>query len=266
MNTVEVERILDGLKGFQRDAVEHVIDRLYRSPGSSGRFLVADETGLGKSIIARGVIASAIAELQSAAHIDRIDVVYICSSTDLAKQNLRRLNVTGDPHIGITSRLTLLALESHRLASASALSAKNVNLISFTPGTSFEMGWQTGSQQERQLLHIILNGMERSDPQSERASALFFQGGVASVDRFEAGIASRRGALGTGPDQVIELGLLDAFDGAICLIEWPDRLDDLRPSEALTIRLDDPEKTDRREICFTWSKSRWTDCVAEAVA
>jgi tRNA threonylcarbamoyladenosine biosynthesis protein TsaE len=69
-----------------------------------------------------------------------------------------------------------------------------------------------------------------------------------------------------GPDQVIELGLLDAFDGAICLIEWPDRLDDLRPSEALTIRLDDPEKTDRREICFTWSKSRWTDCVAEAVA
>lgn len=155
MNTVEVERILHGLKGFQRDAVEHVIDQLYRAPSSSGRFLVADETGLGKSIIARGVIASAIAELQSVAHIDRIDVVYICSSTDLAKQNLRRLNVTGDPHIGITSRLTLLALESHRLASASTPSGKKVNLISFTPGTSFEMGWQTGSQQERQLLHII---------------------------------------------------------------------------------------------------------------
>ncbi len=60
---------------------------------------MADETGLGKSIIARGVIASAIAELQHAEHIDRIDVVYICSSTDLAKQNLRRLNVTGDPHV-----------------------------------------------------------------------------------------------------------------------------------------------------------------------
>ena len=163
MNVPDVERILAGLKGFQRDAVEHIIDRLYRAPGSSGRFLIADETGLGKSVIARGVIASAIAELQDAAHIDRIDVVYICSSTDLAKQNLRRLNVTGDPHLGITSRLTMLALETRHLASDSTLSGKKVNLVSFTPGTSFEMGWQTGSQQERQLLHILLNGMEGAD-------------------------------------------------------------------------------------------------------
>ena len=204
MSIIDVEQILQGLRGFQRDAVDHVIDRLYRTPGGSGRFLVADETGLGKSIIARGVIASAIAELESTDHIDRIDVVYICSSNDLAKQNLHRLNVTGDPHIGITSRLTLLALDSQRLASESGLSSKKVNLVSFTPGTSFEMGWQTGSQEERQLLHILLNGMERSVPESERASALFFQGGVASVERFEAGIAAMRTRLGAGPDQVIE--------------------------------------------------------------
>ena len=204
MSMPDVERILAGLKGFQRDAVEHVIDRLYRAPTSSGRFLIADETGLGKSIIARGVIASAIAELQDAAHIDRIDVVYVCSSTDLAKQNLRRLNVTGDPHLGITSRLTMLALETRHLASDATLSGKKVNLVSFTPGTSFEMGWQTGSQQERQLLHIILNGMEGADAESERASALFFQGGVASVDRFQAGIAGMRAMLGAGPDPVIQ--------------------------------------------------------------
>ena len=221
MNSAEVERILEGLKGFQRDAVEHIIDRLYRATGSSGRFLVADETGLGKSVIARGVIASAIAELQNAPHIDRIDVVYICSSTDLAKQNLRRLNVTGDPLIGITSRLTMLALETRHLASDSTLSGKKVNLVSFTPGTSFEMGWQTGSQQERQLLHIMLNGMEGTDAESERASALFFQGGVASVDRFQAGIADMRATLGAGPDPVIQReftvaiqtsGLRDQFD------------------------------------------------------
>lgn len=204
MSSIDIERILEGLKGFQRDAVDHVIDRLYRTPGSSGRFLVADETGLGKSIIARGVIASAIEELQRAEHIDRIDVVYVCSSTDLAKQNLHRLNVTGDPHIGITSRLTLLALDSQRLASDSGVPRKKVNLVSFTPGTSFEMGWQTGSQEERQLLHVMLNGMEASDPDSERASALLFQGGVASIKRFEAGIAAMRTRLGAGPDRVIE--------------------------------------------------------------
>ena len=175
MNKPDVEQVLAGLKGFQRDAVDHVVDRLYRAPDSSKRFLVADETGLGKSIIARGVVAAAIAELQDVAHVDRIDVVYICSSTDLAKQNLRRLNVTGDPHIGITSRLTLLALESRRLAPDTTLSGKKVNLVSFTPGTSFEMGWQTGSQDERQLLHILLNGMNPSGLEHERASALFFQ-------------------------------------------------------------------------------------------
>ena len=204
MNTPDVQQILAGLKGFQRDAVEHIVDRLYRSPGASGRYLVADETGLGKSVVARGVIASAIAELQDAAHIDRIDVVYICSNTDLAKQNLRRLNVTGDPHLGITSRLTLLALETRHLASESTVSGKKVNLVSFTPGTSFEMGWQTGSQEERQLLHILIHGITRVDAAVERTSALFFQGGVASVDRFQKGIASMRAALGAGPDAVIQ--------------------------------------------------------------
>ncbi len=212
MTVPDVERILAGLKGFQRDAVEHIIHRLYRSPGGSGRYLVADETGLGKSVVARGVIASAIAELQDAAHIDRIDVVYICSSTDLAKQNLRRLNVTGDPHLGITSRLTMLALETRHLTSDSALSGKKVNLVSFTPGTSFDMGWQTGSQEERQLLHILLNGMEAGDAALERASALFFQGGVASIERFQAGIAAMRATLGAGPDEVIQDEFAKAID------------------------------------------------------
>ncbi|MDX1878949.1 helicase [Mycolicibacterium sp. 141076] len=203
MQSDDVERILASLKGFQRDAVRHVVDRLYGADANSGRFLVADETGLGKSIVARGVVAASIAKLQDAAHVDRIDVVYICSSTDLAKQNLRRLNVTGDPHIGITSRLTLLALESSTLSAGSTVGGKKVNLVSFTPGTSFEMGWQTGSQEERQLLHVLLNGATASGSDAERASALFFQGHVRKLADFEAGIARMRERLGNGPDPVI---------------------------------------------------------------
>ena len=65
MDDAELEHLLDRLKGFQRDAVEHVVDQLYSTPGASGRFLVADETGLGKSIVARGVIAKVIAKPQS---------------------------------------------------------------------------------------------------------------------------------------------------------------------------------------------------------
>jgi tRNA threonylcarbamoyladenosine biosynthesis protein TsaE len=41
----------------------------------------------------------------------------------------------------------------------------------------------------------------------------------------------------THPDEVTELGLEAAFETAICLIEWPDRLGDLRPADALSLEL-----------------------------
>jgi len=37
------------------------------------------------------------------------------------------------------------------------------------------------------------------------------------------------------PDEAIELGLEEAFDTAICLIEWPERLGDLTPPAALRL-------------------------------
>ena len=42
----------------------------------------------------------------------------------------------------------------------------------------------------------------------------------------------------THPDEAIELGLEEAFDTAICLIEWPDRLAELAPRKALTLRFE----------------------------
>ncbi|GMA93070.1 hypothetical protein [Homoserinibacter gongjuensis] len=111
MSGADVEAVLAGLKGFQRATVDHVVDRFYGAgaENGSGRFLVADETGLGKSIVARGVIARAIEQLQTDDGVDRIDVVYVCSNADLATQNLVRLNVTGEKHIGMATRLTMLA-------------------------------------------------------------------------------------------------------------------------------------------------------------
>lgn len=40
------------------------------------------------------------------------------------------------------------------------------------------------------------------------------------------------------PDEVIELGLEAAFHAAVCLVEWPDRLGDLAPRDAVQIRLE----------------------------
>ena len=39
------------------------------------------------------------------------------------------------------------------------------------------------------------------------------------------------------PDEVAELGLEDAFSHAICLIEWPDRLGNLMPTDAIRLSL-----------------------------
>lgn len=41
----------------------------------------------------------------------------------------------------------------------------------------------------------------------------------------------------TNPDEVVELGLEDAFATAICLIEWPDRLGNLVPTDPVDITL-----------------------------
>jgi len=184
MSRFEAEPILESLKDFQRSTVEHVTTRLYRSSEPSRRFLVADETGLGKSVVARGVIARAIEELQDSASVDRIDVVYVCSNADIADQNLKRLNVTGQEHLPFTSRLTMLAKHSRRLAATTAANGKPVNLVSFTPGTSFEMGGRTGKSEERALLHLLLVSALGLTGRAEKSSRMLLQGGVRRLSGF----------------------------------------------------------------------------------
>lgn len=50
----------------------------------------------------------------------------------------------------------------------------------------------------------------------------------------------------THPDEVEELGLAQAFDEAISLVEWPDRLGDLTPNQALTLSFSQGDTPDLR--------------------
>lgn len=52
----------------------------------------------------------------------------------------------------------------------------------------------------------------------------------------------------THPDEVEELGLTQAFDQAICLIEWPDRLGDLKPAGALSLEFEASAEDDARDV------------------
>ena len=96
-------RTLEGLKAFQKDTVEYVFDRMY-GDDPVHRFLVADEVGLGKTLVARGLVAKVI-DYQRAAGVKRIDVVYICSNADIAQQNIGKLNVTGQKVFSRATRL-----------------------------------------------------------------------------------------------------------------------------------------------------------------
>lgn len=210
MTPFSAAHVLQGLTPFQRDTVEHVIDRFYRHGAS--RFLVADETGLGKTIVARGVIARAIEELQLDDSVERIDVVYVCSNADLAAQNLGKLNVTGDAHHAFASRLTLLAKHSRHLRPANDGGiSKPVNLISFTPGTSFEKGWRTGKAEERAMLYLLLeDALELGDQKRADAAAAVLKCGVRTTERFRVTIDELRRELRGDLDETVREAFLVA--------------------------------------------------------
>jgi hypothetical protein len=169
-----IGRILSGLKDFQRDTVDYVFRRLYLDNDLTHRFLVADEVGLGKTLVARGVIAKAVEHLWNLG--DRIDIIYICSNADIARQNISRLNITGGSAPPLASRITLLPLHIRELG------RRRLNFVSFTPGTSFEQRAGLGIRQERALIYWLLH---RAWQVAGKAAARNVLAGRANAWNFE---------------------------------------------------------------------------------
>ena len=131
LKNFRADEVLQNLHGFQRDAVEHAFRHLYLAPDSTRRFLIADEVGLGKTLIARGILAKALEHMRD--DIDRIDIVYICSNLGIAKQNINRLNPLPQLKFTETERITMLPV------TLGSLTENKVNFVSLTPGTSLDL-------------------------------------------------------------------------------------------------------------------------------
>jgi hypothetical protein len=136
------------LAEFQRAAVARIVARL-RDANGSHRFLLADEVGLGKTLVARGVIE----EMRRHSKEAGFTVVYVCSNSEIAGQNRDKLcPEKGAAHS--PGRLTLLSLQS------SAVNRRRedgqVQIFSFTPNTSLQIGNATGVKQERRLLMYLI--------------------------------------------------------------------------------------------------------------
>lgn len=145
----DTNRALRVLKDFQLRTVEYAFRRLYTDKDCTPRFLVADEVGLGKTLVARGLIAKMVDALWDRG--GRIDVIYICSNADIARQNIARLYLAEDYDFTPPDRLTLLPLHLHEMAHG-----RRMNFVALTPGTSFDLRSRSGTAKERALLHRAL--------------------------------------------------------------------------------------------------------------
>ena len=195
----DVEKEQRRLKDFQRDTVDRVHQRFWLDSEPARRFLVADEVGLGKTMVARGVIARTIDHLWETE--SRIDIVYICSNAQIARQNLGRLALDGYEidEAGHADRLTMLPV------ALKGLKNKKVNFISFTPGTSFKVEGSGGKSSERVLLQHMLAQALGGHVLRHVGWLKFFRGGVRrdryrqaledfDPNSFDATIAARFGA------------------------------------------------------------------------
>lgn len=128
---------------FQEAAVQLICERLTDRKGSK-RFLLADEVGLGKTIIARGVVEELLRRKGA------LDVVYLCSNAEIAEQNRKRLDPAAQRPL---RRVTELAYGAHE--------QRDLRVFSFTPGTSLSAG--TGLAWERRLLLYLVFRVLRHD-------------------------------------------------------------------------------------------------------
>lgn len=144
-----INESLGKLKDFQKDTVMYVYKKLYEE--KRDKFLVADEVGLGKTIVARGVIVKAFEKFKPTKNNPTFNVVYICSNQTLAHENLRKLNFTNEDEAvdNPLDRLIYLALKPEKSNSL-------IKFDSLTPSTSIKISNRTGTKFERAILYSLL--------------------------------------------------------------------------------------------------------------
>lgn len=206
------------LKDFQCRTVER-IDYLFRN--GQNRVLVADEVGLGKTLIARGVIAKT-AKLRIKEGDDLFKVAYICSNISIANQNIQKLRVSESATVEAISdtRLSMQHLIICQQETNQELRDGYIQLIPLTPGTSFQMTTGGGTVNERALMFAILLRMQELSEWLPELETLFRYGAPKSWDwyrdEYERQVhACEEKTSGTYPGDLIEKIRLDSKDSHI---------------------------------------------------
>ncbi|MCQ2258218.1 MAG: DEAD/DEAH box helicase [Bacteroidaceae bacterium] len=152
------------LKDFQKATVDRVVDLFCQG---QRRVLVADEVGLGKTFIAKGVIAKLVSKA-AASNEDHFKVVYICSNQNIAHQNIRKLDLFRTYNKNVSAQRLSLQFKAVKEYEMSQKGEPfKVQLLTLTPETSFKQSNGTGTITERNnilaVLHYLIDDDKLSD-------------------------------------------------------------------------------------------------------
>ncbi|MFW9940376.1 MAG: helicase-related protein [Candidatus Thorarchaeota archaeon] len=156
-----IKATLRQLKDFQNSTVDYVYTQLYRK--NRKKVLIADEVGLGKTIVAKGVIAKAFRKYLNDGGPSKenptFNVVYICSNLAIARQNINKLNIfnywgneDSDPDKYVETTINRLIYLSYAPPDKPPVFLIN----SLTPGTSLDEKSSLGEATERVIIYRLL--------------------------------------------------------------------------------------------------------------
>ena len=146
-----------GRKPFQHATMQQALRRLTDRSGPR-RFLVADEVGLGKTLVAQGVIEALAAQVRASAGRP-LRVFYMCSSVTIAAQNRRALlRVIDDEEARAAADVVANRLDL--LPARPIVGDPPFHLFSLTPYTTAGTG--TGLLEERVVIGKALQAVSPS--------------------------------------------------------------------------------------------------------
>lgn len=173
---------------FQEYTAQRIL-HMFKDMGNH-RLLLADEVGLGKTMVARRVI-ELVKEWHKSIKDDFFKVVYICSNINIADQNIEKLGVANKMNVS-ESRLSMqhlfITLANKEIRDKSKEGEMPESIIPLTPSTSFRLTMSLGTVNERALMFDILKHDPRLANMEEklydffRANVKYWDGVVSDYD------------------------------------------------------------------------------------
>ncbi len=171
-------------KDFQEATANRIVELFKKG---HNRVLLADEVGLGKTIVAKTVVEKTglwRKEINDPEYV----VVYICSNAGIAEQNCSKLGIAKENRVSISEG----RLSMQHLMLAESKKNGNVRLIPMTPATSFQIRSGAGTAPERALAFLLLDMCRMCGGYHEELSLLLRTRFIESQNSWDWYVSNQR--------------------------------------------------------------------------